>query len=118
MLTKISLYLNLQVTKFSMRTWSKEEVLRSTNSNSIVMDLLLVGDTYGCDGHSSNNDRRRSIIIRSQKQYKDRLDESYRTSFVQCDYLSSIAESSAESVQQHPVYEVRHQGFKYYRVWD
>ena len=59
----------LQVTKYAMRTWSNDEVLRSTNSNSIVMDLLLVGDTYGCDGYSRNNDRRRSIIIRSQKQY-------------------------------------------------
>ena len=88
----------MQVTKFAMRTWSNDEILRSTNSNSIVMDLLLVGDTYGCDGDSSIYDRRRSQIILSQKQYKDRLYESY-------------LEGAAHFVQTHPVYEVKYYKF-------
>ena len=88
-----------------MRTWSNDEILRSTNSNSIVMDLLLVGDTYGCDGDSTTNyDRRRSQIILSQKQYKDRLKDSYRSSF-QIENMPSIEEGAA-LVQIHPVYEV------------
>ena len=97
--------IDFQVTKFSMRTWSNEEILRSTNSNSIVMDLLLVGDTYGCDGDSTTNyDRRRSQIILSQKQYKDRLKDSYRSS-LQGENMPSIEEGAA-LVQIHPVYEV------------
>ena len=91
----------MQVTKFAMRTWSNDEILRSTNSNSIVMDLLLVGDTYGCDGDSSIYDRRRSQIILSQKQYKDRLYESY-------------LEGAAHFVQTHPVYEVKYYKFMIY----
>ena len=91
----------MQVTKFAMRTWSNDEILRSTNSNSIVMDLLLVGDTYGCDGDSSIYDRRRSQIILSQKQYKDRLYESY-------------LEGAAHFVQTHPVYEVKYYRFMIY----
>ena len=88
-----------------MRTWSNDEILRSTNSNSIVMDLLLVGDTYGCDGDSTTNyDRRRSQIILSQKQYKDRLKDSYRSS-LQGENMPSIEEGAA-LVQIHPVYEV------------
>ena len=90
-----------------MRTWSNDEILRSTNSNSIVMDLLLVGDTYACDGFSGDsasiNDRRRSQIILSQKQYNDRLYESYRTSSIQYDSMSS----AVETIQNHPVYEVK-----------
>ena len=95
----------MQVTKFAMRTWSNDEILRSTNSNSIVMDLLLVGDTYGCDGDSSIYDRRRSQIILSQKQYKDRLSESYRSNSIHCENMPSIDEG-AVLVQTHPVYEV------------
>ena len=79
---------------------------RPTNSNSIVMDLLLVGDTYGCDGDSSqSHDRRRSQIILSQKQYKDRLSESYRSNSIHCENMPSI-EEGAVLVQTHPVYEV------------
>ena len=99
-------HFDLQVTKFSMRTWSGEEILRSTNSKSIVMDLLLVGDTYGGDGDSSCNDRRRSQILMSQKQYKDRLSESYRSNSMHCENMPSI-EEGAVLVQTHPVYEER-----------
>ena len=69
------------------------------------MDLLLVGDTYGCDGDSSSHDRRRSQIILSQKQYKDRLSESYRSNSIHCENMPSI-EEGAVLVQTHPVYEV------------
>ena len=87
-----------QVTKFSMRTWSDGEILRSTNSNSIVMDLLLVGETYACDGFEGST-RRRSQIILSQKQYEDRVYQSYRRCTMQYDV--------PQFVQTHPVYEVR-----------
>ena len=90
-----------------MRTWSNDEMMRSTNSNSIVMDLLLVGDTYGCDGDSArSSDRRRSVIIRSQKQYNDRLNESWRKSSMKYDGITSAAEGPLQCFQTHPVYEV------------
>ena len=80
-----------------MRTWSDGEILRSTNSNSIVMDLLLVGETYACDGFEGST-RRRSQIILSQKQYEDRVYQSYRRCTMQYDV--------PQFVQTHPVYEV------------
>ena len=69
------------------------------------MDLLLVGDTYACDGDSAYSDRRRSQIILSQKQYNDRLYESYRKSSILYDSMTS-ADEAAQLLQTHPVYEV------------
>lgn len=71
------------------------------------MDLLLVGDTYACDGDSAYSDRRRSQIILSQKQYNDRLYESYRKGSILYDSMASAVDESAQFIQTHPVYEVK-----------
>ena len=62
-----------QVTKFSMRKWTKEEMLKS--SNSIVMDILLVGDHYAQD---QEDGRCRGQSQLTQQQYDDRVYKSFQ----------------------------------------
>ena len=95
-----------------MRTWSKDEILRSSNSNSTVMDLLLVGNTYACDGDvaaKKGSNRRCSQIILNQKQYSSRLEQSYQNypTHNNNDTMSAAAaEIAAHFAPTHPVYEV------------